>query len=245
MNRIILKNSPVPLHFQISEYLLNMLNRGDINPEKKFPTEEELQITFGVSRTTIRKAIDHLLEKGLLSRKQGKGTFWTDKACHIRQEKPSGINRQIFNVTQKTTVKVLSRSNRIVDDQDVCQFLRIPRGSHVTVFERIRYIEGSPMSYTINFLPPEFGERIKKEHLVEKTMLETLESVLNIELGTIEHQVEITRADDGISNKLGINILDPVLTINTLVFDLSNNPIEIVWTYFVEDKYKFRVIFEK
>ncbi len=100
------------------------------------------------------------------------------------------------------------------------------------------------MSYTINYLPKKYGSQIEKEHLRRMTMLETLESVVKIQLGTIEHEVEIMRATAEISKGLGLRLLEPVLTIKTSVFDTEQRPVEIVWTYFVENKYKFRVVLE-
>ena len=75
-------------------------------------------------------------------------------------------------------------------------------------------------------------------------MLETLEADFKIDLGTINHEVEITRANSVTSELLKIAVLDPVLTIKTSVFDSLNNPVEIVWTYFVENKYKFKVVLD-
>ncbi len=243
MKPVILDNSHIPLHYQIADYLEDMLKRGDLSHEQQVPTEEELAATFGVSRTTIRHSLDHLLKKGLLTRKQGKGTFWTEDAKLLRQEKMAGINKQIFNISEKTTVRVLSKSSETGPDE-ACRFLGLPENTALTVFRRIRSAGGEPMSYTINFLPEQYGSIIEKKHLQRMTMLETLESVVNIELGTIAHEVEITRASAEISKLLGIRILDPVLTVKTSVFDRKRKPVEIVWTYFVENKYKFRVVLD-
>ena len=77
------------------------------------------------------------------------------------------------------------------------------------------------------------------------TMLETLENIVGLELGVVEHEVEITRANKQVSGYLSIALLDPVLTVKTSVYDSSQNPVEIVWTYFVENKYKFKVVLDK
>ena len=244
MERIKLDNSQIPLHYQIADYLLVMLERGDLKSDERIPPEEELKDAFGVSRTTVRRALEHLWQKGLLLRKQGKGTYWTGPALEMKKEKLSGINRQIFNISQQTKVRVLSKRTEKAGHA-VAGFLRIPAESPVVVFERLRFITGEPMSFTVNYLAPACGGPIEKKHLEERTMLETLEHVLGIELGTIEHEVEITRADAGISEHLGIPALDPVLTIRTSVFDTGGNPVEVVWTYFVESKYKFKVILER
>jgi GntR family transcriptional regulator len=244
MKKINLEKSPVPLHYQIADYLMMMLDQGELTADEKLPTEEQLRDIFSVSRTTIRKALDHLLYKGLLYRKQGKGTFWTDKVANIKKEKLSGINREIFKITQKTVAVVLSK-DQIPAPKLIAEELGIPVGSTVIMFKRLRLADGEPMSFTINYLPPAYGGPIEKSHLEKMTMLETLESVVNADLGIIKHEVEITRANQEIAEILKISNLDPVLTVKTSVNDSRGGPIEVVWTHFVENKYKFRVVLDK
>jgi GntR family transcriptional regulator len=243
MNKIRLDNTHIPLHYQIADYLEDMLKRGEMAPEVQVPPEEELTEAFGVSRTTVRRSMEHLLAKGLLTRKRGKGTFWTDSARKVGREKLVGINKQIFNISEKTTVRVLSKSTG-KGSRDVCAFLGTPDDEEFIIFKRVRSAGGSPMSYTINYLPEKYGILIEKRHLQQMTMLETIEKVVDIRIGTIEHEVEITRATDVIAEHLAIPVLDPVLTIRTSVRAKSGIPVEIVWTYFVENKYKFRVVLD-
>lgn len=245
MEKIKFENTRIPLHYQIADYLLIMRDKGDIGAENKLPTEEILRDAFGVSRTTIRKALDHLLNKGLLHKQQGKGTFWNENAFKTtKDEKLLGLNEQIFNITSKTHTKVLSKTTRKIDSY-ITDFLKLEPDNDVIEIKRLRYVNKMPMSFTVNYISVKYGEKINNRHLRKMTMLETLKKVVKVELGTIEHQVEITRANKEISENLGISILDPVLTINTSVFDSKNEPIEIVWTYFVEDKYKFKVVLDK
>jgi len=243
MNKIRLDNTQIPLHYQIADYLVDMLKRGEMAPEVQVPPEEELTEAFGVSRTTVRRSMEHLLARGLLTRKRGKGTFWTDTARSVCQEKLVGINKQIFNISEKTTVRVLSRSIGR-GSREVYDFLGVPDGEDLVIFRRVRSAGGGPMSYTINYLPEHYGARIEKKHLQQMTMLETIEKVADVRIGTIEHEVEVTRATDVIAEHLSIPVLDPVLTIKTSVHAKDGGPIEIVWTYFVENKYKFRVVLD-
>jgi len=244
MKKINLEKSPVPLHYQIADYLMMMLDQGEISAAEKLPTEEQLREVFTVSRTTIRKALDHLLYRGFLYRKQGRGTFWTDKAADLKKEKLSGINREIFRITQKTVAVVLSKEE-IPAPRHIAEELGISAGSPIVMFKRLRLADGEPMSFTVNYLPPAYGAPIEKHHLESMTMLETLESVVGADLGIIKHEVEITRANQEIAGSLKINNLDPVLTVKTSVSDSSGGPIEVVWTHFVENKYKFRVVLDK
>ncbi len=242
MEKIKLDNTQIPLHYQIADYLIHMLQKGELDRSRMLPTEEKLTEMFDVSRTTIRKALDHLLKKEYIHKKQGKGTFWTESTGTIRKEKLSGINRQIFAVQETTTVKVLSKK-QVKTDREITEFFG--NSNDVVAFKRIRYIEKEPMSYTINYLPVETAELISRKQLEQYTMLESLETVAGINLGTIHHEVEITRADSEISELLKVAVLDPVLTIKTSVYATDNSPVEVVWTHFVENRYKFKVVLEK
>jgi GntR family transcriptional regulator len=141
-------------------------------------------------------------------------------------------------------VKVLSKELAKIPDA-AAEFLGLEKGSNAYIFQRLRFLSGEPLSYTINYLPKEIGEKIQKKHLQQMTMLETLENVVGLDLGIVEHEVEITRADRQISGYLGNAPLDPVLTVKTSVYDKKQKPVEIVWTYFVENKYKFKVVLDK
>ena len=124
-------------------------------------------------------------------------------------------------------------------------FLKLSKDAEVYVFRRLRLMAGEPLSYTINYLPVTIGRNIQKKHLQQMTMLETLENIAGLELGVVEHEVEITRANRQIAEHLQIAPLDPVLTVKTSVYDSLQAPVEIVWTHFVENKYKFKVALDK
>jgi len=244
LERIVLENKQMPLHYQIADYLLHMAKNSEFTATEKLPPEEKLRDIFGVSRATVRHALEHLSRQGVLIKKQGKGNFWTESSQQLKKEKQSGINRQIFQVSEKTSVKVKGKDLEKATDA-AAAFLGLDKGAIVYVFRRQRFIAGEPLSYTVNYLPQEIGCKIQKRHLQQMTMLETLENVVGITLGVIEHEVEITRANGVVAGQLGIAPLDPVLTVKTSVFDYLHKPVEIVWTYFVENKYKFKVVLDK
>src|SRR5258705_8225800 len=66
--------SPVPLYFQISRCLEEAVDRGELTPGERLPNEIEFAELLAISRPTMRRALDELVEKGLLTRKQGVGT---------------------------------------------------------------------------------------------------------------------------------------------------------------------------
>lgn len=73
--KIVSKESPIPLHYQIKEILQEMIENEELKSGDAIPTERELCMIQGVSRMTVNKAIMSLVNEGLLYREQGKGTF--------------------------------------------------------------------------------------------------------------------------------------------------------------------------
>ena len=69
------KGSPIPLYKQVLNFLETYIVSGNIQPGTRLPTEAELQLELGISRVTIREALNAAVEAGLIVRKAGKGTF--------------------------------------------------------------------------------------------------------------------------------------------------------------------------
>lgn len=69
------KDSVIPLYHQLKEILRTQIEERTFKPHQQIPSEHELQKTYGLSRATVRKAIDSLVREGLVYRLHGKGTF--------------------------------------------------------------------------------------------------------------------------------------------------------------------------
>ena len=72
------KESPEPLYEQVKRYIIDGINSGLFKPNQKIYSESEFSSKFGISRLTVRKALDDLLHQGILFKVQGKGTFIQD-----------------------------------------------------------------------------------------------------------------------------------------------------------------------
>lgn len=69
------KDSPIPLYIQFKEYLLDRIERGELEPGQRLPSEREFCDQLGVSRITIRQALNELVRDGMIQSVPGKGTF--------------------------------------------------------------------------------------------------------------------------------------------------------------------------
>lgn len=84
-------NSQSPLYSQLADAILNAIKAGEFKSGDKIPSEEELRKMYGLSRVTVRTAIDSLVEKNILIKKQGKGTFVTVPALESNAQKLQGF----------------------------------------------------------------------------------------------------------------------------------------------------------
>ncbi len=112
----------------------------------------------------------------------------------LRKEKQSGINRHIFLISENITVKVIGKELEKAPAV-LAEFLGLDKGTRVYKFRRLRYLNNGPLSFTVNYMPISFGEKILRKHLREMIMMETLETVVGLEPGIVEHEVEINRAN--------------------------------------------------
>ena len=77
MVKCLATNSKDPLYVQLADAILQAVKEGEFKGGEKIPSEEELRKLYGLSRVTVRTAIDSLVSQGILVKKQGKGTFVT------------------------------------------------------------------------------------------------------------------------------------------------------------------------
>src|SRR2546423_8034970 len=76
----LLRDSPIPLHYQLRHVLVAMMERGEIRAGEALPPEKDLAAQFGISLAPVRQAILDLVKEGVLYRVRGKGTFLREPA---------------------------------------------------------------------------------------------------------------------------------------------------------------------
>src|ERR671910_1199062 len=88
------RNSPVPLYYQLAQFIEHAINAGDLAPGDRIENELSLTSRLGLSRPTARQAIQELVNKGLLVRKRGVGTQVV-RSQFRRAEKLSSLNEDL------------------------------------------------------------------------------------------------------------------------------------------------------
>jgi len=92
------KNSKVPLYIQVEKIIRNLLKKEPYSLGEKLPNEINISTILAISRNTVRKAMDELLQKNLIIRKKNRGTF---KNIHNKKIKSTLNNWYSFNDKMK------------------------------------------------------------------------------------------------------------------------------------------------
>ena len=143
------EQSRAPLYQQLRRALRDAIADNRLTAEEALPPERELADEFGVSRITVRKAVDALVDEGMLTRRQGAGTFVTPRGSEARVEKSfstlSSFSEDMTSRGRKPESVWLSRASGAVTPEESLT-LGLSPGSIVYRFARIRYADGEPMA---------------------------------------------------------------------------------------------------
>ncbi|MDQ0957436.1 GntR family transcriptional regulator [Streptomyces sp. B4I13] len=146
------RTSPVPLYHQLAQQLEKAIERGVLAPGNLLGNEIDLSARLGLSRPTVRQAIQSLVDKGLLVRRRGVGT----QVVHSQVKRPlelSSLYDDLEAAGQRPTTRVV-RNERVPATADVAAALAAAEGSEVTLLERLRGTHGQPVAFLSNYLSP-------------------------------------------------------------------------------------------
>lgn len=235
--------SPVPLYHRISSMLASRIHTAVYPPNSLLGTEVELAKAFGVSRITIRRALDALEDEGLIERHRSRGTFVSG---NVRPRAAMELNGNLDDILlQTTTAGTMSvRKRKVVAPEDVAQALQVPPRTRVFRFERFRASFDDvpvPMSVVVNYLPLDVGENISRTDLASESMTNLIDSNPDTRLGWGQQFVHAALADEELAESLHIEVGFPILSIERTLYAQDGRPLNLARISYRGDKYSYSV----
>ncbi|WP_101392684.1 GntR family transcriptional regulator [Streptomyces sp. TLI_146] len=229
------RTSPVPLYFQLSQQLEAAIERGTLTPGSLLGNEIDLAGRLGLSRPTVRQAIQALVDKGLLVRRRGVGT----QVVHSQVKRPlelSSLYDDLEAAGQKPATKVL-RNTVEPATAEVAAALGVAEGDDVHLVERLRYAHGEPMARLRNHLPTGLLA-LDTEHL-EATGLYRLMRGAGITLHSARQSVGARAATAAEAELLAEAEGAPLLTMQRTTFDDTGRAVEFAAHVYRASRYAF------
>ena len=216
------RSSPVPLYFQLSQQLEAAIEHGALTPGSLLGNEIELAARLGLSRPTVRQAIQSLVDKGLLVRRRGVGT----QVVHSQVRRPlelSSLYDDLETAGQAPTTEVV-RNEVVPASCDVAAALGVPEGGEVTVLDRLRRTHGRPVALLRNHLPVSLldldGTRLESTGLYR--MMRSAGITLHSARQTIGARAATAREASRLDEREGAALL----TMQRTAYDDTGRPVE-------------------
>jgi DNA-binding GntR family transcriptional regulator len=226
--------SPVPLYFQMAQQLEAAIDRGDLVAGHRLDNEIELADKLGVSRPTMRRAIQELVDKGLLVRKRGVGTQVVHGTLKRRVEL-SSLFDDLAKSHRNPTTEVL-RVERCAADKDIALALGLDLGDEVVAIERLRGADGEALAVMRNWLPPDLAP---SEEGLRTDGLYALMRGLGVHMRIANQRIGAAGASPVDARLLGVKRGAPLLTMERISYDDGGRPVELGRHVYRAETYSF------
>lgn len=194
----------------------------------RLPSEAELCAEFGVSRITVRRAVDDLIREGLLSREQGRGTFVVHPSgpSSFREtfaDRVIGFFRQQTTAGNTVTTEVLR--NTITRDAAAASALLLPEPSDLIRLDRRRFVNGTLQQVSTTWLQANRFPRVLTNDFSEGSLYEFLETQYGTYLTQNVLVIRLGHADTEVACALGLRLGEAVLAMTSTVFEGDEAPV--------------------
>jgi DNA-binding GntR family transcriptional regulator len=216
------RTSPIPLYFQVTAQLEAAIDAGDLAPGDRLPNEIELAESLGLSRPTMRRALEELVDKGLLVRKRGYGTEVANTQVHRRVELTS-LYDDLDAAGQNPTTEVLKLDPARVNAVAAGAIGADP-ASPLVYIERLRFADGRPLALMHNWLPSPYAD-VSKEQLAGDGLYRILRS-RGVQPQVAKQRITARSANQREARLLKIRRGRPLIAMQRTAYDVDGQAIE-------------------
>lgn len=227
-----------PLYAKVELALAADISAGTLAPGTQLPPEDRLIARFGVSRTTVRKAIENLVARGLVEIRRGKGTFVAQRRITQELTELTGFVEDMQALGRMPTARLVD-TQTLPADADVARQLALPQGSLVMRIRRVRLADGVAVSFDETYLPRDIGEKVATHDLDAEPIFSLLEDKYALPLTEADYRLEAITAPPEVAHALGIDPGSAIFLIERTSYTEAHRPIDYEKLYYRGDLISF------
>ena len=225
--------SRAPLYQQMQDALRQAISAQSLKPQEALPPERDIAAEFGVSRITVRKALDGLVSDGLLTRRQGAGTFVAGRV-EKQFSKLTSFSEDMASRGRSPRSEWIMQTESVVNS-DESLTLGLSPGSRVYRFHRIRYADEQPMALEYSTIP---GFGLPGLEVVGTSLYEALDAAGNRPVRALQRLRAVLFTPEQ-AELLGVAVGAPGLFIERRGFLEDGRAIEMTHSWYRGDAYDF------
>jgi len=233
------RDSPVPLHHQVRNYLLGCIERGELLPGQKLLQEREYAARFGISLAPVRQAILDLVKEGYFYRVPGRGTF-------VREQKVEEKISILASFSESMRAKGLNAVLRVVELRvgiapPTVRTMLETVDQQFVFLQRVALVEGKAIALLSSYLPARLVPGIETLDFNGRSLYKTLEERYGIVLARAESTIEVVRCRGTQSTVLGIPPGTPMLQVEGKTYDVTGQFVEFSQVLYRADRFRFTI----
>ncbi|WP_206026966.1 GntR family transcriptional regulator [Jiella endophytica] len=233
----------MPKHHRVYLVLRQEILEGRHGSSAPMPGEVALAKEFGVSRVTIRTAMERLTQEGIVERMRGRGTF-------VRERSESPIGASLSGNIENLMALGLRTNVRVVDVQflpaplAVATEMGIAEGTIMQRAVRVRSLDGIPFSHLTTWLPEEIGRSFTREEMGREPLLKLIERTGH-KVASARQAITAMLATPDVARLLAVQIGEALLSVRRTVFDETGRPVERIFGLYRPDLYEHETRFSR
>jgi GntR family transcriptional regulator len=227
-----------PLYSRVETVLAGEIASGDLRVGGQLPTEDSLIARFGVSRITVRRAIQNLVARSLVEIRRGKGTFVAAPKIIQELTELSGFVEDMHALGRKPTARVIGKEI-VTADATVARQLALTKGERVVRIHRVRLADRIPLSFDETFLPLEIGKKIITNNLKVEPIFSLLERKYDVPLIDAEYKLDAVSAEAEVAAALRVKQGSPIFRIERTSFSTGGLPVDYERLHYRGDLVRF------
>lgn len=228
----------IPLYIQIAEGLLNWIDSGHLSPGDRLPPERDLSQMIGVNRMTLRRALEMLAAQGLLTRRQGDGTYVSDRKI----ERQAG---QLVSFTKRMREKGFTPGAQVVSFEErpvgaaLAAALHLPTSAPVYDIRRLRFLNEQPVLLEHYTLSSTRFAQLERYDLTQHSLYEVLHEHYDVDVHRARLSLEAVLATAFEAEQLLVPLSAPLLLERRLSYDVQGAPVEHGEDHYRGDRFQF------
>lgn len=219
------KNSPIPLYFQLKEDMIKKISNEEYKVNDSLPSETQLMTMYAVSRTTVRQAIDLLVNEGYLEKRRGVGTFVTKPNLNQWDlAELRSFNEEASRQGLAARTELLSMER--VKTDDALQKIFGDGAALYYKLERLRFIENEPSVLVTTYVPVDVAPDLERFNFSEVSLFATLREHYGLRISYANKTFRAINAGPEDALILKVDPGFSIQLVDTVTYDDKDRPVE-------------------
>jgi GntR family transcriptional regulator len=238
-----LEPGPIPLYYQLEQELRGRIEADEFPPGAAFLTEDQICEQYGVSRITVRRALESLRQQNVIVRRRGVGSFVASR--------PQGMDSRLTGSLNEFLASAAALRTRCISlgpakpPAEVAMIFGLARGEPAVLLKTVGSLDEDPVAYLEIWFPPELGGALTPEEIDGNVpIVRLLERKLQLRLSGAEQVVEADHAGKEPARHLGVDASTPILRVKRIYYAHPRRPIEVAYVRYHPQRYRYAVDFK-